>query len=180
MVTGPGDAQCQSFCKYYSINVKISCCRITAKSRYSAAYFISVTQSRRPMARPLGRDMGRLLWVHIWPVHAICNFYSRCHDRCVTGRVISAIDCMSTIALIACGSFVANHVVMPSVVSFTEHIFLLQNMTKYILLLQNIFWDIWWHGAYGGAMPSALTKIFAVSLILLFLMWRKSHQHPWN
>ena len=55
--------------------------------------------SKRPMACPSGRDMGRLLWVHILPMHAICNCYAWCHDLCVTGRVISAFDptCMGVL-----------------------------------------------------------------------------------
>ena len=57
----------------------------TAKYRYNAVYFILVTHSRCPMARPLGRGMGRLLWVHICMTN-ICSMqwiYSMSLSSCI-------------------------------------------------------------------------------------------------
>ena len=50
----------------------------TVKYRYNALMSILVTYRRRPMARPLGRDMGRLLWFHIWLMNAVCCGHARC------------------------------------------------------------------------------------------------------
>ena len=47
--------------RQFQISLEYDFKSITAKYRYNAAYYIPVTERKRPMARPLGRDMGRLL-----------------------------------------------------------------------------------------------------------------------
>ena len=51
---------------------------------------ILVTHRRLSMARPLGRDMGRLPWVHFWSMCEVCCGYARRHYLHVIDRVISA------------------------------------------------------------------------------------------
>ena len=58
---------CICMCVYICMYVSVCMCMYVymymyaVKSRYSAAFYPHVTYSRRSMARPLGRDMGRLL-----------------------------------------------------------------------------------------------------------------------
>ena len=51
-------------------------CQYTVRCRYNAVNFLTNIHKRHPITRPLGRDMGCLLWSRIWLIFcpSSCNY----------------------------------------------------------------------------------------------------------
>ena len=65
----------------------------TVRCRYNAINFIKNIHKRHPIARPLGRGMGRLLWIQPL-IDILPQFLRWCMQYLVIfDRVITALDC---------------------------------------------------------------------------------------
>ena len=66
----------------------------TVRCRYNADNFITNIHKRHPMARPLGRGMGCLLWIrHL--IDIMSQFLQLLmQNLAILDRVITALDCM--------------------------------------------------------------------------------------
>ena len=66
----------------------------TVRCRYNAVNFITNIHKRHPMARPLGRGMGCLLWIqHL--IDLMAQFLQLLvQNLTIFYRVITALDCI--------------------------------------------------------------------------------------
>ena len=73
--------------KWYFVKIN------TVRCRYNAVNFITNIHKRHPMARPLGRGMGCLLWIqHL--IDIISQFLQlSMQNLTILDRVITALDC---------------------------------------------------------------------------------------
>ena len=135
----------------------------TVRCRYNAVNFITNIHKRHPMARPLGRGMGCLLWIqHL--IDIMSQFLQLLmQNLTILDRVITALDCTLYTCDTSCYSlwnqcpFIDN--IKHSLISWFKlvisHLSILDQATS------QICWIYWW----------CISHLFPYNLITVPVIW---------